>query len=241
MMNRRWINAAALCCLAGFPSLLDSAEMKTVPERPVWVADGATQYLVYVWVDNTGLAGQPTDGVQWRFLNTPALTYLDAAVPSVNDFFEGIPMFDDPEWVFPPGQLSMRMTRDVGAGPVDDTGNVAQYEFIVPAATSPGIYSFSFSDDILMSLDGDPQPHTVSHVPFTIVPNVQADFNKDGYVNLDDYAIFEPCLDGPGSPVPGGCDEADLSSNGTVDLKDYAGFQRCFTGDEPVSDAGCAE
>ncbi len=56
-MSRKLLTVVGICCLAAFPSLLDSAEMKTTPELPVWVADGVTEYRLFVWVDNT--AGGP--------------------------------------------------------------------------------------------------------------------------------------------------------------------------------------
>jgi hypothetical protein len=57
------------------------------------------------------------------------------------------------------------------------------------------------------------------------------DLDGNGEINLNDYALLEGCLTGPGGgALPPGCSEADLDGNGTVDLGDVAIFQRLFEG-----------
>ncbi len=62
------------------------------------------------------------------------------------------------------------------------------------------------------------------------------DFDNDGDVDLDDFAIVAACLDGPDELTPpGGCSpgdfaDADQDSDGDVDLDDFALLQLEFTG-----------
>lgn len=63
-----------------------------------------------------------------------------------------------------------------------------------------------------------------------------ADQNRDGDVDLDDFAQFGDCYVGPGvTTPPGGCtgeefDQADVDGDGDVDLADFTVFQGCFGG-----------
>ncbi|HNO77103.1 MAG TPA: DNRLRE domain-containing protein [Phycisphaerae bacterium] len=62
------------------------------------------------------------------------------------------------------------------------------------------------------------------------------DFDHDGDVDSDDFAVFAECLAGPGVLTPpGGCSpgdftDADQDSDGDVDLDDFALLQLEFTG-----------
>jgi hypothetical protein len=75
--------------------------------------------------------------------------------------------------------------------------------------------------------------------PFTAVFfNVfgACDFDSDGGVDLDDYAIFANCLAGPGeSTPPDGCSpeqfaNTDIDEDLDVDVADFAIFQSCLGG-----------
>ncbi len=62
------------------------------------------------------------------------------------------------------------------------------------------------------------------------------DLDGDGDVDLDDHAVFEACVAGPGYPVaPGGCAPteffgADLDGDSDVDLADFGLFAELCTG-----------
>ena len=75
-----------------------------------------------------------------------------------------------------------------------------------------------------MVLNGDP----------ALRPIKQGDLNVDGSVDLDDFATFAACVNGPAvTTPPGGCDapdfaNADLDYDDDVDLDDFAEFQEAF-------------
>ncbi len=58
-----------------------------------------------------------------------------------------------------------------------------------------------------------------------------ADFDQDGDVDLEDFAAFQACFNGPNAPPAVGCSvPADLDGDGDVDLVDFSRFQACFNG-----------
>ncbi len=56
------------------------------------------------------------------------------------------------------------------------------------------------------------------------------DFDQDGDVDGDDFAIFADCLAGPDVASEPGCAEADPDGDGDADLVDFVTFQESFTG-----------
>jgi hypothetical protein len=69
---------------------------------------------------------------------------------------------------------------------------------------------------------------------------VQADFDKDGDVDLADFGVFQGCFNGPNRPYaqPTGCQPCDLDGDNDVDLADFGVFQACFNG--PNRPPNCA-
>ena len=61
-------------------------------------------------------------------------------------------------------------------------------------------------------------------------PTVASDLDRDGDVDLSDYATFQTCLRGPGGGITAGCEPADFTADGSVDLRDVAAMQNAFTG-----------
>lgn len=73
-------------------------------------------------------------------------------------------------------------------------------------------------------------------------PLVPVDFDCDGDVDVDDFAVFLACATGPAvlynpQALPSGCTvfpaqgviPADVDADGDVDHDDFGGFQRCYT------------
>lgn len=56
------------------------------------------------------------------------------------------------------------------------------------------------------------------------------DMDRNGIIDLVDYAAFQACLAGPEAPVPFGCAEADVDHDGDVDSADAVQMQTQFTG-----------
>lgn len=161
---------------------VSAALIKTTPEKSVWIADGTTEYKINVYLDNTGLNGTPTDGLDWKLYNTPSFNYVNgsASRPSTNDFFHELQMFWE---IFgAPGQLSSRIVTDYGAGPVNSNGFVAQYKFKVPEETAQGIYHFELDNYYtrLWNPEGNPQtPLTITYDTFQVVPPSPYTAHKD--------------------------------------------------------------
>ncbi len=64
-----------------------------------------------------------------------------------------------------------------------------------------------------------------------VPPADPCDFDGDGDVDLDDFARFATCFNGPGAPPAPGCTvEADFDHDGDVDLNDFAHLMMAFTG-----------
>ena len=61
-------------------------------------------------------------------------------------------------------------------------------------------------------------------------PQIPADCNSDGGVNLYDYGDFKACMAGPDGGLEPSCACFDLDADGDVDLEDMGAFQRLFSG-----------
>ena len=68
---------------------------------------------------------------------------------------------------------------------------------------------------------------------FVRPPAVPGDCDQDGDVDLDDFASFAACVQGPGGGLGLGCGCFDFDDSGDVDLADFAAFQTAFTGPLP--------
>ncbi len=65
-----------------------------------------------------------------------------------------------------------------------------------------------------------------------------SDMDRDGDVDLTDFALFQGCFNGPNQAPPVGCAvDADFDNDSDVDLSDFAVFQTCFNG--PNRPAAC--
>jgi hypothetical protein len=69
---------------------------------------------------------------------------------------------------------------------------------------------------------------------------VPPDFDRDGDVDLDDFAVFRACFSGPAVAYTGDCAKADFDHNGNVDQADFGIFQRCYSGANNPANPNCA-
>jgi hypothetical protein len=57
------------------------------------------------------------------------------------------------------------------------------------------------------------------------------DLDRDGDVDLGDFAEFQACFNGPNRPAAQGCSvDSDFDDDADADLTDFATFQACFNG-----------
>ncbi len=59
---------------------------------------------------------------------------------------------------------------------------------------------------------------------------VRSDYDRDGDVDLTDFAVMQRCFSAPEIPVQPGCENADLDADTDVDASDLATFLGCLSG-----------
>lgn len=73
-----------------------------------------------------------------------------------------------------------------------------------------------------------------------LVPDAVGDFDGDGDVDLDDYALFQRCLTLPGATFTDpACAPADLNSDTHIDSSDFTLFLNCMSGPGIPPPAAC--
>ena len=120
-----------------------------------------------------------------------------------------------------PDQVSVDPTGEVMTVVFEDYLSQDMYTFTVIASR--------VTDEAGNELDGDGDGTGGDDyvMTFSLLPG---DLDWDGDVDLEDYALWQTCLAGPGIPGVGGCQHGDLDGDDDVDLKDFAEFQAAFTG-----------
>jgi hypothetical protein len=71
------------------------------------------------------------------------------------------------------------------------------------------------------------------------VPDVTADYDRDGDVDVEDFDAFRACTSGSNVPHPAGCQDKDFDSDGDTDQSDFDEFQRCISGPNLPADPAC--
>jgi len=72
-------------------------------------------------------------------------------------------------------------------------------------------------------------------------PLIPGDFDRDGDVDLADFAHFRACALGPALPQTNPtCADAKFDADDDVDLDDFGVFQRCYSGANNPANPNCA-
>ncbi len=217
------------------------ARLHAQQPQPAWVADGVTEYTLYIYVDNRGLGGEETHVVEWKLSDILGLSYVDgsSSAPDINDFFDGYSIFW--EDFDSPLMSSARVVSANDPAPVDEYGYVGMYRLVVPVGFPAGVYGFSFNpEDTYLHGDQGYQQFTITNEPLYIAPVNPADFDfpplveRDGYINAQDFSFFESAMNGPDE-----ASVADIDGSGCADVLDLARLQRCFTGSTPLATEVC--
>ena len=119
------------------------------------------------------------------------------------------------------------LTTDLA--PFSDLAAPGNYTFTASVSTvTPGtfqaIYTLHVSDQDL------PGAAPGTDLVLTLKAKVRScpDFNADGNVNGQDFALFDACFSGPNVPLTAGCEDRDLDDDGDVDMDDFGRLQRCL-------------
>ncbi len=139
-------------------------------------------------------------------IDGPPVTITDEATHS-HDYYTGY--FD---YVISPDGLTLTLAQIGGTLPNEIWLEIALTDHTRDAATDFAAVPFTHFTHILY-LPGN------------------CDGDKD--VDLDDFASFVACMEGPRTPVGSGCQCADLDEDDDADLVDFAQLQKAFAGPLP--------
>ncbi len=99
------------------------------------------------------------------------------------------------------------------------------------------------ADDDGVPDDCDLCPNTIPGVAVDLTgcpAVIPADYDRDGDVDLIDYAAWGMCVSGPAVARPAGCESKDFDLDNDVDLDDFGVFQRCYSGQNEPASVNCA-
>jgi hypothetical protein len=139
--------------------------------------------------------------------------------------------------------LNYSITTDVGwlsvypdAGTItDETNHIDVIYDTTALRAGPYSGSITITDE---GSANSPQAITVS----LTLDTVQADFDGDGDVDLEDFARFQSCTTGSGaSQNDPACQNARFDLDDDVDRSDLSVFQGCVSGANVLADPGCGE
>ena len=132
-----------------------------------------------------------------------------------------------PEW----GESASYFTEPIIAHTWGTGPTIFSFEIDVEAGNPPDYYDLVFALAGKFSGSGDlfyAEEHFYLRVYVEPDPG---DFDENGQIDLDDYAIFQDCMNGPDNPTPPPpCtpvemfDACDLNDDEDVDLDDFAVF-----------------
>ena len=212
---------------------------------------------VVLWTDPDG-DGNPTDAQVIRTVDTMTMnvntiipiwntipippTYIGSAGTS---FFVGV-HFDD---IYQSAPIALDVDDADGQGWVAyapsgtlDLSDLAGYglmawpphDFFIRAVGFDGLLEYDCNENEVLDVcdisSGGSADVNGNGVPDECEAWIPGDLDGDGYVDLEDFVIFEDCMSGPDVPYVLGCSAADLTSDGDVDLIDWSAFQTLFSG-----------
>ncbi len=173
---------------------------------------GGPYYLTVGPIDMTGVTGSSMSF--WRWLNTDWLPWVAAKIEVSNDNVYWVTLWEN-------GFVEI----------ADDAWNHWEFDISAVADDQPNVW-IRWSHEVLTGGTWAYSGWNVDDVEIWGVSQSCApgDMDCDGDVDLADFEIMAPCLEGP---VPGsveGCDDADLDADGDCDMEDFAAFQAAFDG-----------
>jgi hypothetical protein len=107
---------------------------------------------------------------------------------------------------------------------IEDWGN-PYYHQSGDSVDTPNYIDYEFAANNTRAVVGFLVDHAVVHV---LSPD--GDYDADGDVDLNDYAVFEACFSGSGVPPDPGCEFFDFLSDSDVDCDDWSLFAAVWTG-----------
>ncbi|HLA84161.1 MAG TPA: hypothetical protein VJL29_05160, partial [Thermoguttaceae bacterium] len=142
-------------------------------------------------------------------------------IEQLSDFSVGPSVFVAEQFISPfqPATLyEINISSLVDVALANGTKKVA-FRFQIDPDTAPN------SNQVFIdALDSDP-----SSKPFIRLEGIRGDFDDDGDVDFEDYALLAPCIAGPNQPTTPACRMCDGDLDGDVDLNDVAEFLFAMT------------
>ncbi len=119
----------------------------------------------------------------------------------------------------------------LGSSTTNVNAHAVQYDTL---GLDPGTYNAT------ITVDGNAINSPVTVNVTLTVETVKADFDLDGDVDMDDFAIMQTCLSSsPGGAPPAGCEDAKFDGDVDVDSVDIALFKDCMTAANMIPDPAC--
>src|SRR3989344_4092832 len=137
--GRGVLSGLALIVLNNWTSA-QTIKVKTELPQNRLVADGTTIYKLDINVDSTEFPDKKINSTNWDVYLPPFFSFVNASLPSINDFFDGFSM--DPAWNFVDStpssayggnllDMNTRNTLPVNNGPLNRIGNLENIYFTV--------------------------------------------------------------------------------------------------------------
>lgn len=177
-MNRKLgIGLFALFLAVSFLSLSSAYMVEnnvyvgTQSTTPTFVADGQTTYRMDVVIDNRGLHGESSSGIQWQLTFPSYIEVTSYSIPSQqSDFFAGY------STAFQQININQPSARQMWSGPSNREGRVISYFFKVKADAPIGGFTPLLDNvDVIDGSMSNTQPVYVHSETFKIVKPFKTD------------------------------------------------------------------